>query len=65
MLKPSLEKRVLRLQRLIEKATIKCRLNLTIYDGGIGFVDQEARKIVAVWRPQYKMPPEQIEKEEN
>ena len=38
---------------------IKHKLNLTILDDGIGFVDPKDNKIVMVWRPKYKpIPPE-------
>ena len=30
-------------------------LNLCVYDGKIGFVDQEHKKIVALWEPQFSM----------
>ncbi len=30
-------------------------LNLTVYDGKIAFVDQEQRKIVALWSPTFTM----------
>ncbi len=43
------------LQKEIEAACIKHGLNLTIYDGKIGFVDQVDRKIVMLWQPTYKM----------
>ncbi len=43
------------LQKEIEAACIKHGLNLTIYDGKIGFVDQTDRKIVMLWKPTYKM----------
>lgn len=40
------------LKQEIEEACIR-RLNMTIYDGMIGFVDQKQRKIVMVWNPEY------------
>lgn len=43
------------LQKEIEATCIKHGLNLTIYDGKIGFVDQTDRKIVMLWKPTYKM----------
>ena len=33
-------------------------LSLTVYDGEIAFVDQEQRKIVALWSPTFTMPNE-------
>ena len=48
------QKTALKLKEDIEKACIKRGLNLTIYDGGIGFVDPEERKIIMAWNPKYK-----------
>lgn len=51
----------LRVEKMVDEITqaaIKNRLNLTIYGGKIGFVDQEQRKIVALWDAEYKMPEE-------
>lgn len=48
------QKTALKLKEDIEKACIKRGLNLTIYDGKIGFVDQEERKIIMAWKPGYK-----------
>lgn len=45
--------RALALKRAIEKACITYGLNLTIYDGRIGFVDQDEMKIVALWDARY------------
>lgn len=45
----------------IQDVCIKHKLNLTITDDGIGFVDPKDNKIVMVWRPQYK--PAQAEPE--
>ena len=43
----------------IQDVCIKHKLNLTILDDGIGFVDPKDNKIVMVWRPKYKpIPPE-------
>lgn len=43
----------------IQDVCIKHKLNLTILDDGIGFVDPKDNKIVMVWRPKYKpAPPE-------
>ena len=39
----------------IEQAAIEYRLNITILDGKIGFVDQAERKIVAIWGPSYTL----------
>ena len=54
--KSDIEKRVSRMMEAIQRAAIKNRLNLTIYEGKIGFVDQEHRKIVALWDANYTMP---------
>ena len=43
------------LMKDIEKACIKRGLNLTIYDGKIGFVDQQAGKIIMLWNPEYRL----------
>ncbi len=48
------QKRALNLKQEIEEACIRNNLNITIYDGMIGFVDQKQRKIVMVWNPEYK-----------
>jgi hypothetical protein len=48
------QKRALNLKQEIEEACIRNNLNMTIYDGMIGFVDQSQRKIVMVWNPKYK-----------
>ena len=47
--------RAMALKNKIEAACIEYGLNMTIYDGKIGFVDQDARKIVAVWTPDYRL----------
>lgn len=47
------QKRALALKEDIEKACMKHNLNLTIYDGKIGFVDQKEKKIVMVWSAEY------------
>ena len=52
----------LRVENMIDEITqaaIKNRLNLTVYNEKIGFVDQEQRKIVALWDAEYKMPEEE------
>lgn len=51
----SVEQRVLKLKQLIEMSAVACGLNLTVYEGKIGFVDQEQQKIVALWGPEYTM----------
>ena len=48
------QKKAVKLKEEIESACIQQGLNLTIYDGGIGFVDPKENKIVMVWRPQFK-----------
>lgn len=47
------QKRAAQLKKEIEKLCIRNKLNLTIHDGGIGFVDQKEKKIVMVWRPEH------------
>ena len=49
----TVEERVNTMKTLIEIAGVSCGLNLTVYNGRIGFVDQEQRKIVALWSPEY------------
>lgn len=51
----SVEDRVLMCKTMIENACISCGLNLTIRDGKIGFVDQEAKQIVAIWTPTHSL----------
>ena len=41
----------------IQDVCTKHKLNLTILDDGIGFVDPKDNKIVMVWRPKYKTAP--------
>lgn len=48
------QKRAVKLKEEIERDCIQRGFNLTIYDGGIGFVDPKENKIVMVWKPQYK-----------
>ena len=43
------------LKKDIEKACIKRGLNLTIHNGKIGFVDQQEKKIVMLWNPEYQL----------
>ena len=50
------QKRAVMLKREIEEACIRNKLNLTVHDGKIGFVDQEERKIVGLWEPMYSLP---------
>lgn len=47
------QKRAAELVDDIVKACVKYKLNLTIYNGRIGVVDQEQMKIVALWTPSY------------
>lgn len=42
----------------IELLAVQYGLNLTVYDGKIGFVDQEQKKIVALWTPEFCLPGE-------
>ena len=44
---------IIKLKREIEEICVKYGLNLTVYDGKIGFVDQSEKKIIALWEPQY------------
>lgn len=43
------------MKKAIEAVAIACKMNLAICGGKIAFVDQEDRKIVALWEPQYTM----------
>ncbi len=47
------QEKVIKIKKNIVNACVKYGLNLTVYDGKIGFVDQKAKKIVALWTPQY------------
>ena len=47
--------KVIEMKKEIEQAAIRYGLNLTVYDGKIGFVDQKEKKIVALWTPEYKL----------
>lgn len=49
------QKRAVELKKDIEDACIRHNLNLTVYDGKIGFVDQAERKIVCLWNPEYTL----------
>ncbi len=48
--------KVIEMKNEIESIAIEYGLNLTVYDGKIGFVDQEQKKIVALWTPEFKLP---------
>ncbi len=50
-----MQRKALKLKEDIEKACIKRGLNITIYNGKLGFVDQRKRKIVMLWSPEYKL----------
>lgn len=50
-----MQRKALKLKEDIEKACIKRGLNITIYNGKLGFVDQSKRKIVMLWSPEYKL----------
>ena len=60
-----IEQRVQTLVAFIRNACILCGLNITIFDGKIGFVDQKEKKIVAAWAPEYTVDdiPEKKEEE--
>lgn len=49
------EEKVIGMKKAIESIAIIYGLNLTVYDGKIGFVDQKAKKIVALWTPEYSL----------
>ena len=49
------QEKVIEMKKTIEQAAIWYGLNLTVYDGKIGFVDQKQKKIVALWKPEYKL----------
>ncbi len=49
------QKRAVILMKEIETSCIEHGLNMTIYDGKIGFVDPEESKIVLLWSPEFKM----------
>lgn len=51
-----MQKRASELKEDIEMACIRKGLNLTIYDGKIGFVDQSQKKIVMLWEPKFTIP---------
>lgn len=47
--------KLIRCKKTIEWVAKEFGLNLTVYDGKIAFVDQKAKKIVALWTPEYKL----------
>ena len=49
------QKRAVELKKDIEAACIRHNLNLTVYEGKIGFVDQAERKRVCLWNPEYTL----------
>ena len=49
------EEKVIAIKKEIVAIAGKYGLNLTVYDGKIGFVDQEQKKIVALWTPEFKL----------
>jgi hypothetical protein len=53
------QENVIKMRNEIEHIAIKYGLNLTVYDGKIGFVDQEQKKIIALWSPEFKPEGEQ------
>lgn len=55
------EEKVIAMREAIEFIAIQYGLNLTVYDGKIGFVDQEQKKIVALWTPTFTLPTESEE----
>lgn len=56
-----IQKKVSALVADIQVACAKHDLNMTLYDGGIGFVDQKSRTIVAIWKPTFTLPQECVE----
>lgn len=48
------QERALRAKEAIEKICIENNINMTIYDGEIGFVDPVENKIVLIWHAEYK-----------
>ena len=49
------QEKVIEMKEEIESIAVKYGLNLTIYEGKIGFVDQEQKKIVALWTPEFEL----------
>ncbi len=54
-----INERCIILKNMIEAAAEIAGLNICVYDGKIGFVDQEKWRIVAVWEPHYHAPHEE------
>ena len=50
--KATVADRVLWLKTVIGCAAMKAGLDITVYDGKIGLVDQKEQKIVALWQPE-------------
>lgn len=61
----NIQMRVQTLVEFIRNACNICGLNITIFDGKIGFVDQQAKKIVAAWVPEYTVDDIPEKKEED
>ena len=53
--------KVVEMKREIEQIAINYGLNLTVYDGKIGFVDQKQKKIIALWSPEFTVRTESEE----
>ena len=51
-----INERCIILKNMIEAAAEIAGLNICVYDGKIGFVDQEKWRIVGLWTPQYRVP---------
>lgn len=49
------QEKVIEMKKEIVESAKKYGLNLTVYDGKIGFVDQEQKNIVALWTPDFKL----------
>lgn len=49
------EEKVIAMKEGITAVAMLYGLNLTVYEGKIGFVDQKQKKIVAVWTPEYTL----------
>ncbi len=47
--------KAVKLKEEIENSCIKYGLNLAIYDNKIAFVDQEEKKIIALWNAEYTL----------
>lgn len=59
-----IKERCIILKNLIETACEIAGLNICVYDGKIGFVDQENWRIVGLWTPQYRVPHQEENSEE-